>query len=178
MPPTHRCCRPPTSSWVSPTICGSRSVAAGVIFAVAGVSLVATLSGASELRVASRDVHVADVAMVRGPGSESIGQVVIARLPEAALKTVSRRELAALIERAVPEVRVAGDLHGEVAISSTASRAPRAGPRPYVAEVPLVERGQNMTLTSAAGAVVIQRPVVALQNATAKDERLFVRTAD
>ena len=100
-------------------------MAAGVIFAVAGVSLVATLSGASELRVASRDVHVADVAVVRGPGSESIAHVVIARLPEAARETVSRRELAALIERAVPEVRVAGDLRGEVAISSTANPAPR-----------------------------------------------------
>ena len=66
----------------------------------------------------------------------------------------------------------------QVAISSTANPAPHAKPQPYVTEAPLVERGQNLTLTSAAGAVVVRRPVVALQDATAKDKRLFVRTDD
>lgn len=153
-------------------------MAGGAIFAFAGASLIASLSGASELRVASGDVHIADVAEVRGPGAKWIGQIMIAQLPEGARKTLSRRQISELIERAVPAIQVSGHLDGNVVIASIAVPAPRAMPRPYVAEARVVERGQALTLNSAAGAVVIQRPVIALQSATAKDMRVFVRTND
>lgn len=150
--------------------------AALLIFAGAG--LVATLTAPRALHIAGRDVHAADVAELQGPGGEALGQVIIARLPQGASKLVSRAQLAALVHRAIPAVQVSGGLSGDVDISSAAAAAPRASARPYVAEPRVVERGRKLTLVSAAGAVVVQRPVVALQAATPKDKRLFVQTGD
>ena len=61
---------------------------------------------------------------------------------------------------------------------SAAPAAPMASQRPYVAESPVIERGSKLTLVSSAGAIVVQRPVVALQSASARDKGLFVQTSD
>jgi flagella basal body P-ring formation protein FlgA len=50
--------------------------------------------------------------------------------------------------------------------------------KPYVAQAPAIEPGQKLTLTAHAGPAVIERPVIALQEARKGDARLFVKTDD
>lgn len=148
------------------------------ILALGGAALVATLTSASEVQVPSRDVHLGDVSKITGTNAESTTSWTIARLPRAgAAVTLSRSQLADLVRRLVPGAMIAGCAGKPVTIRSAAMAAP-ARPKPYVPETPTVERGQKLTLRSAAGPVVIERPVIALQSASQSDKRLFVRTAD
>src|SRR6266496_1054939 len=90
-------------------------------------SLVADLSGAGDVRVAGREVRLSDVAEVRGPGSEAARRVVIARVRQGSETAIARRKLAQLIRRAVPGVRVTGNVASSVVVRSAAIAQVPAG---------------------------------------------------
>ena len=146
--------------------------AAPFLFLAVGVLI--RLTPAAEMQVSDGRVRLADVADVP---TASVGAIEIARIPAGATRTISRRQLANLVERAVPGARISGDLDGTVILHS--ARAPTAAaPQPYAPQGPAVERDQKLTLVSTAGSVVVERPVVAVQSATKADKRLFVQTED
>jgi len=138
---------------------------------------VATLTAAAEVRVPCQDVYLTDVASVSGAGDGS--GFLIARLPRAGASIrLSKTQLAALVRRRIPGLEVDGGLKGGILIRSMAAVESKLERPVYVAEAPLVDRHQKLTLTSTSGPVTIERPVVALQRATKRDSRIFVRTSD
>lgn len=149
----------------------------GGLIAAAAIAIV-TLTGAHELRLASRDLRLGDVATISGQHAGSLRELTIARLPQCVSVRLSRAELAALLQRAVPGATVVGDMGGALTLYSVAPITPRPMLKSYVAEAPTIARGQALTLTATMGSTVIERPVVALQNARKGDKRLFVRTGD
>ena len=144
----------------------------------AGAIATVTLTSAHELRLASRNLRLGDVATVSGPEAGGLRALTIARLPQGVAVRLSRAELAALVRRAMPGARVVGDLGGALTLRSVAPITRHPKSPTYVAEAPVIARGQALTLTATMGSAVIERPVVALQNARKGDKRLFVGTGD
>ncbi len=147
-------------------------MAAGAL--IAAIILV-RLTSAGELQLAHRVVHLPDVAIVTGLEAEAANRIVIAELAGPHV-TISRKDLARLIERAVPASRVTGALSGSIRILAPVP-APPAQPASYVDE-PQVSRGDRLTVTSRVGPVVVERLAIALQDATRRQKKLFVTTAD
>ena len=121
------------------------------------------------------NLPVTDVAAVTGGDAETARKVEVAELAGPRV-TISRKDLARLIGRAVPAIRVAGALTGTIRIHAPATNSIVRGEA--YADEPQVRRGDELTLGSAVGPVAIERKVVALQEASARQRRVFVRSAD
>ena len=147
-----------------------------ILSAAAAAGLVIRLTGAPDVQLSDRSIQVSDVAQVDGLDAAVVGARVIAEVMAEGPVEVSRDDLARLIRRAVPAADVTGQASGSIRIHSPA--APVAGTAsPYVDERQ-VTRGNELTLTTTAGPVTIRRKVVALQDATSRHSKVFVRSAD
>jgi hypothetical protein len=151
---------------------------AGAFILAAAVGLIATPTSAREVTVRDRDVRVSDVATIAG-ASQAVRDVVIARLPSSGTERVlTGDQLAQLIRHALPGATVVGALQSSITIRSAAPAPQHAEMAPYVPPSPLMHRGDKLALTSSSDVIRIERPVVALQDASASAKRVFVRTGD
>jgi hypothetical protein len=72
----------------------------------AAAALTAVVTGANHVALAGGDVRLGDVARVQGADAGVASEVVIARLAGGKSATLSRDEIAQLIRRAVPSIKV------------------------------------------------------------------------
>ena len=136
--------------------------------------MIVRLTSASDIAVGDRIVRLSDVAETDDP---ALNEIVIAALKDSgAPREVRRIDVAHLIRRALPTAKVFGDLSGSIRFHAPAVAAPPSPPA--YADEPEVRRGDKMTVTSTVGPVAIQRQVVALQEATPRQKRVFVRSSD
>jgi len=142
---------------------------------LATASILAALTPAEDIAIKDRVVRLSDVAAVSGLSAEAANTIEIAELAGPNV-TISRKDLARLIGRAVPAIRVAGALTGSIRIHAPAAK-PVPQPRPYIDD-PEVRRGDKLTVSSSVGPVAIERRVVALQDASTRQRRVFVRSSD
>jgi hypothetical protein len=150
----------------------------GVIFiAAAAATIVVRLTDAAQVEVSDRDVRLSDVAAIAGPNDSDLGNVVLATLAgRSATQEVSRSDLAQLIRRAVPRAEIVGELSGRIRVH--AQSAPTSEAASTYSDEPQVRRGDKLTLNAAVGPVDIQREVVALQSASRRHKRVFVRSSE
>lgn len=154
-------------------------LAGGIIIAALAAGLAVTLTGAGEISVPHRDITLSDVAILSGIGSETARGLVIARLPAAGgTRQLARSALLDLVRRSVPGAKIAGPTAGVLVIRSAAPEPRRLEAQDYAEPAPAVHRGEKLVLSSRAGAVRIERPVTAVQDASARAARVFVRTDD
>jgi len=149
-------------------------MAGPLTLAVAG-SVIAALTNAGDVTLKDHVVRLSDVAVVTGPDAETANRIEVAELA-GPLVTISRKDLARLIVRAAPAIRVAGASTGSIRIHAPAAN-PVARPAPY-ADEPKIRRGDELKVGASVGPVTIERSVIALQDASARQRRLFVRSSD
>lgn len=148
-----------------------------IFSAAAAAGLMVRVTSAPDVEVSDRTVHLEQVATVAGPGATAARGVVVAGLAGGStVGEISRADLARLIRRAVPAATVVGDLSGRIRIHSPAA----AGPFPAAAYADdrRVARGDKLTLSATVGPVTVRRKVVAVQDATSRHKRVFVRSSD
>lgn len=90
---------------------------AGAIILAAAV-LTASLTSADHVALERRELRLGDIAEVHGPGAAEIAKVVVARLPDGETRTLSRHQIAGLVRRAIPAIRIDGPLEGMVSIET------------------------------------------------------------
>jgi hypothetical protein len=72
----------------------------------AAAALTAILTGANHVALAGSDVRLGDIAKVSGSGADDAAGIVIAHLDGGKSATLSREEIAQLVRRAVPSIKV------------------------------------------------------------------------
>jgi len=142
----------------------------------AAADILVRLTSASDVELKDRFVRLSDVAEISGTDVPAFNELIIAALKDSATPQGLRRiGLAQLVRRALPTATVVGDLSGSIRFHA---------PQPGVARPPAytderqIREGDNLTVTATVGVVAIRRQVVALQDATRRDTRVFVRSTD
>jgi hypothetical protein len=149
-------------------------VGSAILFAAAAIMV--RLTSANDVALSDRTVRLSDVAELAGTDAPAFHDIVIAALKDSgAPQEVRRIDVAHLIRRALPAAKVIGTLSGSIRIHAPPTAL--VPPSTY-ADDPEVRRGDKLTVTSTVGPVAIQRQVVALQQATARQKRVFVRSSD
>lgn len=149
----------------------------GSAILLATAAIMVRLTSANDVAVSDRTVRLSDVAELAGTDAPALHDIVIAALKDSgAPQEVRRIDVAHLIRRALPAAKVVGTLSGSIRIHGPAIAVPL--PAPAYSDEPEVRRGDKVTVTSTVGPVAIRRQVVALQEATARQKRVFVRSSD